>query len=234
MLKATLRLDILLQSRNRLYPIGIGVAVLLGALLRALVPPQHLDQGVVLCFALGIGGTTFMFGASMVLLEKTEQTLDVLRTTPLSSDTYLASKTLTLTGFALVESAVIFFVSGAPVPEAPLLLILGVVALGAMSTALGVGLASGHEAITRFLLPDGALVAMLLQLPVLGLLGVGPTWLWWLAPSQPALLWMQDSYRSNALGSILLVSLAALGMVLLCGFFARARLRRHLRLGGDA
>jgi fluoroquinolone transport system permease protein len=131
-LRATLRLDVRLQARSRLYVIGLFVAVLLGLALRALVPPEHVGRGLAAFYVLGLGGTTFMFGASMLLLERGEGTLAALRTTPLTPRDYVASKVLTLTGFALVESAVVFGLAARDLPPRPGLLVLGALVLGAV------------------------------------------------------------------------------------------------------
>ena len=40
----------------------------------------------------------------------------------------------------------------------------------------GVGLAAAYDSVTRMLLPTGTLIGMLLQLPFLTLVGVGPEW----------------------------------------------------------
>ncbi|CAN0598147.1 unnamed protein product, partial [Laminaria digitata] len=96
---AQLRLDVRLQARSRLYVIGIVVSVMLGALGRFLIGPQHAAQAVPILYLLGLGGTTYIYGATMVLLERSEGTLLALRVSPLSEKTYLLSKLINLTAF---------------------------------------------------------------------------------------------------------------------------------------
>ena len=52
-----------------------------------------------------------MFVASLVLLEKSEGTLQALRAAPLPTRTYLLSKVVSLTTFAIIESLVTYIVA---------------------------------------------------------------------------------------------------------------------------
>ena len=60
-----------------------------------------IDKGEMLGF-LRPGGTTFMFGASMLLLEKSQGTLQALQVSPLTSTEYPGSKAAALTTFVYV------------------------------------------------------------------------------------------------------------------------------------
>lgn len=66
---------------------------------------------------------------------------------------YLASKVVTLSGFAAVEAAVVYAIAspGAPASVAPLA--AGVLVLGVSMTLLGVGQAASYDSVTSFLLP---------------------------------------------------------------------------------
>lgn len=180
---STITLDIVLQARSKLYSIGVCVAIALGLTLRFLFEPSQLPLAMTAFFVLALGGTTMMFGASMLLLEKSQGTLSALRVTPIKSKDYIISKLITLTLFAGVESAIAFFISGAPAPQEPFLLGLGLAFLGSMYALVGLFLAVPHQSVTQFLFPGAALASILLQLPVLSLWGIGPDELWWLIPS---------------------------------------------------
>ena len=81
-LASVLRLDVRLQARSRLYAIGIVVSVLMGLAGRFLFEPNSARLVLPIFYLLGIGGTTFMFGSSMLLLEKSQGTLQALRVSP--------------------------------------------------------------------------------------------------------------------------------------------------------
>lgn len=197
-LGATLKLDLKLQARNQLYVIGVLVAVATGLMVRFLVPTSHIGRGLAAFYVLGLGGTTFMFGSSMLLLEKGEGTLEALRTSMISSGDYVLSKAITLTAFAVVESAIVYAIASRGVAASYLLLLLGAAVLGAFYTFVGLGIAAAYDAVTTFLLPTGALVGMVLQLPFLSLIGVGPWWLWYLIPTQAPLLLFQGAFEPLA------------------------------------
>ena len=129
LLSATLRLDVRIQARSRLYAIGIAVAVVLGMVARYVFDDPQAGRVLATLYLLGIGGTTYIYGASLLLLEKSQGTLQALRATPLTSNAYIGSKAVTLTTFALVES-VIIYVIGFPGVEVRLWsLVLGVAIL---------------------------------------------------------------------------------------------------------
>ena len=79
-LPATVHLDVKLQARSKLYAIGILMAVLLGVAGRYMVQPDYAIQVLAVFYLTGIGATTYFFAASLVLLEKSEGTLQALRT----------------------------------------------------------------------------------------------------------------------------------------------------------
>lgn len=229
-LRATVRLDIRLQARNQLYTIGVAVAVLMGLMVRFLVPVEHIGRGLAAFYVLGLGGTTFMFGASMLLLERGERTLSALQVTMLSTRDYVLSKALTLTAFAMVESAIVYAISARGVPTSFGLLTLGAAVLGGFYTFLGLGLAAPFKAVTRFLLPTGTLVAMVLQLPFLSLLGVGPAWLWYLIPTQAPLLLLQGAFEPLAPWQWAYALATSAAMLAGSWAYCMHRFRRHVRL----
>ncbi len=231
-LGAALRLDIRLQARSRLYIIGIVVAVLMGLAGRFFFAPGTAAVVLPVFYLLGIGGTTFMFGASMLLLEKSQGTLQALRVSPLTATEYLGSKAATLTTFALVESAIVFALVYRGGDFSPLLLLAGLIVLGLAYTYIGIGMACSHDSVTGFLFPGATVVSVILQLPFLGLLDMGPDWLWTLIPSSAPLALMAAAFGadvlwSHAIGVSLLLLGASMG-------YAHARFRRHigLRPGG--
>lgn len=233
---ASLRLDAKLQHKNKLYAIGLGVALLLGLALRFFIPVELLGRAFPAFFLMGLGATTFMFAASMVLLERSEGTLQALRVSPLTCVHYVHSKLLTLVTFAIVESFVIYAVASRGVSVNLFYLLLGMVVLGAFYIYLGLALVAPFSSVTKFLLPTGTLAAFITQLPALSVLEVGPTYLWWCIPTQAPLLLMRAAFEpisSLEWTYALSVSLVAL---LVLGFYCVRRCARELGLarGGRA
>ncbi len=106
-LSATLRLDAQLQARNKVYLIIAVAAFGLAFALRALFTSEQLHFFMPLVALSGVTLTTFFLVGVLLLLERGEGTLDVVLVSPLRSAEYLASKLLTVTALALVESALI-------------------------------------------------------------------------------------------------------------------------------
>ncbi len=231
---AALLLDFRLQYRSKLYHIGFPIAALLGLSMRFLIPAELVPRVLPALYLVAIGGTTFMFGAGMLLLEKSERTIEALAATPLTGSAYLASKAITLTGFAAVEAATVYLLSARGVPANFPTLIAGVLVLGVAYTFLGLGQAASHDSVTGFLFPDALLMSLVLQAPFLYALGIGPPAIWYLVPTQAPLLLMIAAFEpsspwqwSYAIAvSALLVS-GAYG-------YARVRMRAHAPIPGLA
>ena len=229
-LLSTVQLDMKLQSRNRLYVIGVFMAVMLGLMVRFLIPAEHAGRGLAAFYVLGLGGTTFMFGASMLLLEKADRTLQALQTSMITTADYVGSKVLTLTVFAMVESLIVYAIAARGVPTHFGWLLLGMAVLGAFYTLVGLGLSSRYDAVTRFLLPTGTIVAMILQLPFLSLIGVGPDWLWSLIPTMAPLLFLQAAFEPLATWQWVYAAVMSTAMLAGAWWFCRQQIRLWIRL----
>lgn len=229
-LRAGLAQDVRLQARAQLYTIGLGVAVAMGLAGRFLFDADALRWLLPVFYLVGLGGTTFLFGASLVLFEKDEGTLMALRVSPLRAHEYVLSKALTLSTFATIESLVTFGVAGAPWPERPWLLLGAVWLLGVAYTLLGLAVVASHDSVTAFLLPDGVLWAGVLQLPFLYALDLGPDLLWHLIPSQAFLLLMLGAYDPLTTGQAAYAVGVALGSVGATWWWVRRRFACHVGL----
>jgi hypothetical protein len=231
-LRAALGLDLRLQARSRLYHIGIFVAVVMGLAVRFYVPRPALGRALAVFYLAGIGGTTYMFGAGMVLLEKSERTLAALRVTSLVAPTYLASKVLTLAGFATVEGVIVLVVGAGGPPLSPVPLLAGIAVLGVLYTLIGVGQVASYDSVTSFIFPGVLIVSLVLELPFLYVLGVQPSLPFYLVPTQAPVLLMLGAFEplrawqwAYAVG----VSVVGIGAAYA---FALARFGSHIRLAG--
>lgn len=194
-LLSTVKLDVLVQWRQRLYIIGVGLAILIGLGFRQMTDPEALATLLPVMFLLAVGGTTFIYIAGLIVFERSEHTLDALFVSPLRLAEYLASKLISLTLLVLVEGTVLVLLAqgfagdGAYSTVINWLLILGGTALmGAMLTLFGVILVVRFDTITDFLMP-ALLVAIPLQVPVLYFAGLSDSPLWLVIPtSAPTML----------------------------------------------
>ncbi len=185
-LSATLRLDAQLQARNNVYLIIAVAALGLAFALRALFTPEQLHFFMPLVALSGVSLTTFFLVGVLLLLERGEGTLDVVLVSPLRPAEYLASKLLTVTALALVESALIVGIAYG-LGFSFLWLVLAALLRAALVAAVGVAVGVRYRSITHFLAPAVALTVAF-DLPVLWYLELWPSPLFYLWPTLPSLL----------------------------------------------
>lgn len=171
-----------------------------------------------------------MFAASMLLFDRSEGTLNALRVSRLTASEYVISKVLTLGVFSGIESAIVYLIAARGIPTNFLYLLLGLIVLGSFYTMLGIGLVAPFHSVTKFLLPTGTLVAMLLQLPVLSLAGIGSETLWWWIPSQAPLLLMKAAFEPLSPQEWIYASLMSVCMLIAAYFFSLYRCSRYAGL----
>jgi fluoroquinolone transport system permease protein len=185
-LTATLRLDAQLQARNNVYLIIAVAAAGLAFALRALFTPEQLHFFMPLVALSGVSLTTYFLVGVLLLLERGEGTLDIVLVSPLRPVEYLASKILTLTAVALIESALITIVAYGMDFSFPWLM-LAVLLRAGLVAAVGVAVGVRYRSITHFLVPAAGL-SVAIDLPVLWYLELWPTSLFYLWPTLPSLL----------------------------------------------
>ncbi len=229
-LPATLKLDVQVQARSQLYGIGIGVAIAVGLVARFLIGAEHAATGAPILYLLSLGGTTYIFGASMVLGEKSQGTLAALRVSPLRRDTYFASKLLTLTAFAAVEGAIIHAIGFWGTGFSPIPLVAGILGLGLFNTLVGLAHVAPHDSMFSFLVPGALVIGSTLQWPMLYALDVGPPWVWYLFPTQGPLLLMLGAFEPLAPWQWAYAVLMTGGAIVGVGWFARVRFAKHVGL----
>ena len=230
---ASLKLDVRVQARSQLYAVGIGVAVATGLLGRFLIGEAHAGRALPTLYLLILAGTTYVFGASQIVSEKSQGTLAALRTTPLTTGVYLTSKLITLTAFATLEGAIVQVVAFGAVDGSLLPLVVGILSLGVMYTLAGLGHAASHEAITSFLFPGAMVVMLVSQLPALYILEVGPPALWLAIPSLAPVLLILGAFEPLTTlqwAYALTVTPVSIGLL---AWWTRRRFVEHLALGGD-
>jgi fluoroquinolone transport system permease protein len=231
---ATMKLDLMVQVRNRLYTIGIGVGLLVALGVSQLAAPTQLWAVVPTLMLLVVGGSTLLYVAGMILFEREEGTLHAVIVSPLRTTEYLGSKLIMLTALATLEALVMIggallimrFSTVVTLPNLPLLL-LGTVAIGLLYTLVGIILIVRYRQITDFLVPVAG-IAALLQLPFLYFLGWVEHPLFLLIPTSAPTMLMRGAYVGLAGWEWLYA--VAYTVLLLVGlsFWAYRAFQRHI------
>jgi fluoroquinolone transport system permease protein len=191
-LLSTIRWDLQLQFRNGFYYASAFVALVFIVILKQF-PDVDLHPWWPAIIMLNLTVNSFYFMSGLVLLEKSEGTLEAQVVTPLRKSEYLISKVITLGILALVESlTIVVIVSG--VHFNWLLLILGIFLLMAMYTLYGFVIVSRYDSINEFLLPS-VIWTMAYSLPLLYYFDIWRSWILFLHPIQAPLLLMQAAFQ---------------------------------------
>jgi fluoroquinolone transport system permease protein len=196
-LVSRLRWDLVLQVRQGFLLAGAVVAGTWVLLAARWVGPEFVSWAPAL--ALGnLGITSFYFIAGIVLFERGEGSLQGLWLTPLRPGEYLASKVASLALFAVGETVVILAACfGAALPWTALC--LGMIAMSAIYTLIGILMVLRYDGISEFLVPSVGVMA-LLQLPALAALEVWDHPLLWLLPMRPPLLVLEWAVAPEKFG----------------------------------
>jgi fluoroquinolone transport system permease protein len=225
---SALRWDVVLQFRNGFYFVGALFVLLWVGLLRQIIvgAPFVANLAAPAFVMLNMLITTFYFVGGLVLLEKGEGVLDGLVVTPLRGWEYLASKAVSLTFPAIVESVLIVVLTIGAVFQ-PLPLLAGMALLGGLYVLLGFVAIARYDSINEYLLPSGVLVA-LLMLPLLDYVGLWRSALFYLHPVQPALVLLRAAFTPIASWEIAYGLVGAALWLALSYFWARRSFARFI------
>lgn len=193
----TLVNDVRLQRRNGFYYAMVVMLVLFLVLL-AQAPRRDLSFLLPAVIVNNIMVNGFYFVAGLVLLEKSEGSLQAQVVTPLRPAEYLAGKALSLTLLSIVENGILTFLlvdSGLSVGW----LLWGVAAGTCFFTLAGLTVVVRYASISEFLLPSLGVVTAL-ALPLLPYFGVGSTALTYVHPLQAVLLSLRAAVGSGLTG----------------------------------
>jgi fluoroquinolone transport system permease protein len=162
-----------------------------------------------------------------MLLERDEGTLTALAVSPFSPGAYLATRTVTLTTLAALESlAVVWIAFG--MRGSWLLILSGTAALGVLYTCLGAAVACRYGSVNTLLLPASVFVGLLL-LPLLAHFGLAPRALFLLHPIEPALTLMRAGYGVEGPGETFFGLVGSLAWGTVAYRWARSRVERLMR-----
>jgi fluoroquinolone transport system permease protein len=197
-----LRWDVVVQARNGFYWTTAFVVLVVGGLLLAVPEAARADEAawVPALVAVNLQITTFFFVAGLLLLERDEGTLLALAVSPLTPAAYLATRTLSLTTLAGLETIALVSIAFTDSPSWPLLL-AGTSALGVIYTGIGASLATRYASVNALLLPASVIVTLLL-LPLLPHFGLAPRAPFLVHPIEPALTLMRAAYGETTVANI--------------------------------
>jgi fluoroquinolone transport system permease protein len=190
-----MRLDIQLQFRNGFYYAAVFVAVAFAILLRQL-PDMDLSAVWPAIILENLVINAFYFMAGLVLLEKSQGTLEAQVVTPLRTAEYLSAKVITLGILSLVETLALVSLTQGLGFNWPIL-IVGVSFMVAMYALYGFVVVARYDSVNEFLLPS-ALWTIWFSLPLLYYFGLWQHWIFYLHPLQAPLVLMQAAFEPVA------------------------------------
>jgi fluoroquinolone transport system permease protein len=193
------RWDVALQARNGFYYASVFVALAMSALVLSVPALRAASEvWVPAVFVFNLIVTTFFFVTGLILLERDEGTLTALAVTAMNPSLYLASRIVSLTTLATLET-VIIVAAGFRLPTGWVLMLLGCVTLGVFYTCVGTIVATRYASVNELLLPASCVV-VLLMLPLVAHFGFQSRAVFMIHPVEPALTLLRAAYQpvSNA------------------------------------
>ena len=198
-LLSAMRWEVLIQFRQNIFYAAIFVAVLWSAVLFQ-IPDAGIVPVLVSVLFLDLSIFGFFFMAALYYLEQGDRVLEGLVVTPLRVVEYLTAKIATLTALSVVVGAVVTLaVYGVSINWG--WYVLAVVGMSVPISLLGFVLAARYNGINEFLVP-GVFFLVVMQLPLLGYLGIWDNPLLYLIPSQPGMILLKAAFTGAALWEI--------------------------------
>lgn len=224
-----LRWDIVLQARNGFYWASAFVVLLIGGLLLALPEGVRANAGVWVpaVLAINLQITTFFFVAGLMLLERDEGTLTALAVSPVTAGGYLATRTVTLTALAAVETIALLWIAF-DTDGSWIVILGGTAALGAIYTGFGAVVGARYASVNALLLPASVVVSFLL-VPLLPHFGLAPRAFVLLHPIEPCLTLIRAGYGPTSRRDLVFGVAGALVWSAVAFIWGRNRVRRLMR-----
>lgn len=235
LLMQAVRTDIKVQWRMGLYYIGLAVSVLMALPLAFLVPADFLPRALPVFVLLGIGSTTMLYVAALVLKEKADGTLNATLVSPQSHVDYITAKIISLAILALLETFITIIILLALTSREGITFeimsfldfSLGLVGLASLYVLIGLALVVRFKSLTDFLVPV-LLLSAVIQSPFIHFLGLFEHWAFLLIPTAgPTLVMMQALGPVEPTVALFGYFWTALWVVLLA-LWARRAFQRHI------
>lgn len=229
-LLATLKLDITVQWRNRFYYIGVGLALLIAFLLSQLVTDGNYGQTIPIFFLLAVGGSTMLYVGGLIIFEKDEHTLDSVIVSPLRLHEYIISKVSTLSLLASIESIIVVLLLQRVSGYNPILLLIGIFALGAMLVLVGLVMIVRFRSITDFLMPV-LVVGLIVQLPIIYFTGLSTSFVWLIVPTAAPTMLLWGAWNELESWQLIYGLLYSLVTIFALYRWSMIAFRRHIIMG---
>jgi fluoroquinolone transport system permease protein len=225
---AALRWDVVLQARNGFYWASAFVVLVIGGLLLAVPDAVRSNEAALVpaILAINLQITTFFFVAGLMLLERDEGTLTALAVSPFSPGGYLATRTVTLTVLAAVETIALLWIAFDTPGSWGVL--MGTASLGVIYTGFGAVVGARYASVNALLLP-ASLVVSLLLLPLIPHFGLGPRALVMLHPIEPSLTLMRAGYGAASRGDLVFGVAGSIGWSGIAFVWGRNRVGRLMQ-----
>ena len=230
-LAATVHGDARLQLRQGFYYAAAFVLVVLIAVSRQL-PADVLGWMLPVIVLSNIQVNSFYFLAGLVLLEKSEGTLQAQVVTPLRPREYLASKHVTLTALSVAENVVLVLATVGAGALGPTLL-AGIVLASTLFCLGGFLAVARHDSINEFLMPS-FVYTMVLTLPLLAYFGLFDSPLLELHPMQAPLALLKQAFDPTGEGASTVALVACAAWTVVAAWASLQAFRRFVVAGeGD-
>lgn len=223
-----LRWDVVLQARNGFYWASAFVVVVIGGLLLAVPEAARSNQAALVpaMLAINLQITTFFFVAGLMLLERDEGTLAALAVSPFSPGGYLATRTVSLTILAAVETIALLWIAFDTFGS--WVVLLGTASLGVIYTGFGAVVGARYASVNALLLPASVVVSFLL-LPLIPHFGLGSRAFVMLHPIEPSLTLMRAGYSAATRGDLIFGAVGSVGWSAIAFIWGRNRISRLMR-----
>ena len=232
-LKTMLRWEFLLQSRYKIIHISI-LSVILSFLSTQALPAIASEEFHVLLLFFDSALVGIMFIGALVLFEKSENTLQALVVTPMSTHDYLLSKIISLTilsvASALIFMALNFVFNGTEFNI--LLLILGIILTSVMLILIGFILVSRVNSINEYLLSMMMAFLGLSFPPLLHLSGIYENVLFYLWPTQASFILIGGVFEEIETWELAYSVIYLVFLIGLLFFLAKKAFYKHIIMKG--
>jgi len=232
-LKTMLRWEFLLQSRYKIIHISI-LSVILSFLSTQALPAIASEEFHVLLLFFDSALVGIMFIGALVLFEKSENTLQALVITPMSTDDYLLSKIISLTILSVVSALIFmalnFIFNGTEFNI--LLLILGIILTSVMLILIGFILVSRVNSINEYLLSMMMAFLGLSFPPFLHLSGIYENVIFYLWPTQASLILISGVFTEIETWELAYSIIYLVVLIGLLFFLAKKAFYKHIIMKG--
>lgn len=188
--------DIIVQFRNGLYHVGLGVGAITAIIISQLIGIDAMSLAMAGIMILVVGASTVLYVAAMILFEQDEGTIYATLISPLTPGQYLAAKIISLSLLASLEAltmfygaiAIMYFQGIEIILPNFIILSLSLLSICIIFVLMGVILVVRYKSITDFIMPMAGLM-LILSLPIIYFIGLSDNWLWLAFPiSAPTML----------------------------------------------